>query len=97
MAYHFEFLGGPYDGQFFCTDAKNPDEAQAAEGFAALTEQGRIGAVFTAISPASLASLARRAAEVASIPAHIYRVAERLEDGRTVLVRSRHEGVHPNR
>ena len=97
MVYHFEFLGGPYDGQFFCTDSTDPDEAQAAEGFAALTEQGRIGARFTAISPAAITSLARKAVEARGIQAHVYRVAERLEDSRTALVRSAYEGVRGDR
>jgi hypothetical protein len=97
MAIHFEFLGGPYDGQFFCTDSKDRNEAQAAEGFAALTERGRIGAPVTAIAPASLSSLASKTVDINGMPTHVYRVTERLEDGRTVLVRSAYEGVRSGR
>ena len=93
MVYHFEFLGGPYDGQFFCTDSKDRDEVQAAEGFAALTERGRVGVRFTAISPGALYSLAKKAIDARGIQAHVYRVAERFEEGGTALVRSAYEGV----
>ena len=93
MVYHFEFLGGPYDGQFFCTDSSDPDEAQAAGGFLGLTEHGRIGARFAAISPAALTSLAKNAVQARGVRTHLYRVSERLEDGRTVLVRTTYEGV----
>ena len=93
MTYHLEFLGGPYDGQFFCTDSRDPNEVEAAEGFAALTEQGRIGVRFVAVSPAALASLATNGVEPSSIQMHVYRVAERLEEGHTVLVRATYEGV----
>lgn len=94
MILHFEFLGGPYDGQFFCTDSKDVNEAEVAEGFAALTDGGLVGKRFAAISPAALRSLARKEIRSgADVHTHIYEVEDRLEDARTALVRARYQGV----
>ena len=88
----FEFIGGCMDGKTVCSYSQDHAEAEEAEGFMWVSDNGRVGARFMTASPAARQALAEGLAKHGSelgLGFRKYEVFERLENGDEVLVRAK--------
>jgi hypothetical protein len=90
-----EFVGGYWDGKTIDSASQDADERDRVWQCLWLTENGMVGRAYMGVSPAGIEYLKEHGPQATRDAgfriSHVYRIAERLEEGNEVLIRLKYE------